>query len=105
MAIQEGVRKFLRKYNPQKASGPDEIASVLTATFKKSIESGVVPKDWRQLNILAIFKKGRRCEATNYRAVLLTSLSGKLLEHIIVSSEMKHLEFRQILTDCQHGFR
>ena len=28
-----------------------------------------------------------------------------MLEHIIVSNMMKHLDRYNILTDCQHGFR
>ena len=53
----------------------------------------------------AIFKKGDRFKASNYRPVSLTSLCCKLQEHIIVSNTMKHLEHHKILTDCQHGFR
>ena len=61
--------------------------------------------DWRSANVTAIFKKGDRFKASNYRPVSLTSLCCKLQEHIIVSSTVKHLEHHKILTDCQHGFR
>jgi len=39
------------------------------------------------------------------RLVSLTSLCCKLLDHIIVSQTMKHLERHKILHDCQHDFR
>ena len=61
--------------------------------------------DWRSANVTAIFKKGDRFKASNYRPVSLTCLCCKLQEHIIVSSTLKHLEHHKILTDCQHGFR
>ena len=53
----------------------------------------------------AIYKKGARHDAANYRPASLTSLCCKLLEHVIVSNMVKHLEKHDILNDCQHGFR
>jgi ribosomal protein L34 len=64
-----------------------------------------IPNDWRTANVTAIFKKGERYKASNYRPVSLTSLCCKVQEHIIVSSILKHLDAHQILTGCQHGFR
>ena len=114
----EGVLKLLKKINPQKASGPDmipapilkdlaeELAPILTKIFQKTLSGGEVPLDWCSANVTAIFKKGDRFTASNYRPVSLTSLCCKLQEHIIVSSIMKHLEHYKIMTDCQvHGFR
>ena len=113
----EGVLKLLKKINPNKASGPDmiparilkdlaeELAPILTEIFQRTLADGEVPVDWRSANVTAIFKKGDRFNASNYRPVFLTSLCCKLQEHIIVSSTLKHLEHHKILTDCQHGFR
>ena len=113
----EGVLKLLKKINPNKASGPDmiaarilkdmaeELAPILTEIFRRTLADGEVPVDWRSANVTAIFKKGDRFKASNYRPVSLTSLCCKLQEHIIVSSTLKHLEHHKILTDCQHGFR
>ena len=113
----DGVLKLLKKINPNKASGPDmiparilkdlaeELAPFLTEIFQRSLADGEVPMDWHSAYVTAIFKKGDRFKASNYRPVSLTSLCCKLQEHIIVSNTMKHLEHRKILTDCQHGFR
>ena len=62
-------------------------------------------QDCRHVNVTAIFKKGTRHDAANYRPVSLTSLRCKLLEHVIVSKTVKHMERHTILNDCQHGFR
>ncbi|KAI8506615.1 hypothetical protein Bbelb_160420 [Branchiostoma belcheri] len=113
----DGVEKMLQGLNPSKASGPDqippwflkltasEIAPVLTNIFQHSLNTAEIPKDWRDANICPIFKKGDRAVPSNYRPVSLTCISCKLLEHIIHSQIMKHLESYSILTDYQHGFR
>ena len=55
--------------------------------------------------VTAIFKKGERYKASNYRPVSLTCICCKTFEHIVVSQMMRHLEKHKILTDTQHGFR
>ena len=73
--------------------------------FNKSLASGILPESWRQANISSIFKKGERTKPSNYRPVSLTSVSCKVLEHILHSNIMSHLDNFNILTDRQHGFR
>ena len=43
--------------------------------------------------------------AANYRPISLTSVCNNILEHIIHSQIMRHLDIHQILSDRQHGFR
>ena len=114
-----GVTKLLEKINPYKASGPDmvsarflkevatEISPVLTLLFNASILQIIIPTDWREALINPIYKKGKndRGIAENYRPISLTSVTCKLLEHIIHSNIVKHLEANAILSDTQHGFR
>ena len=112
-----GVCKLLRQLNPQKASGPDllsarilkdlsaECAPFLTLIFKRCLEVGKIPDVWKTAIVTAIFKKGERYKASNYRPVSLTCICCKTFEHIVVSNMMKHLEHHKILTDTQHGFR
>ena len=112
-----GVEKLLTKLQPKKAAGPDnlpscilkeyatEIAPALTCIMQKSLDTGVLPEDWRCANISPVFKKGDRTKASNYRPVSLTSICCKLLEHVIHSNIMDHLEQHQILCKEQQGFR
>ena len=112
-----GVLKLLKNIKPNKASGPDmiaarllrelaeEIAPLLTAIFQKSIRENRVPDEWKLANVTAVFKKGDRHKASNYRPVSLTCICSKIQEHIMVSNILKHLDKYSILTDCQHGFR
>ena len=112
-----GVRKLLECIKTHNATGPDNIpahllhilshqlAPFLTRLFQFSLDSGTVPTDWKTANIIPIFKKGDRHKPSNYRPVSLTSICCKLLEHILYSNIMKHLENNNILTDKQRGFR
>ena len=97
--------------------GPDQIpniflkktaihtAELLTYIFNQSISSHSLPKDWLQANINPLFKKGNTNLAVNYRPVSLTCVCCKLLEHIIYSHVMGHLQTNNLLNVNQHGFR
>lgn len=113
----KGVTKLLKNLQPNKATGPDnipgkllrlaadEIAPLLTLIFNKSLSTGQVPNDWLTANITPIYKKGDKTTPGNYRPVSLTSICSKIMEHIIHSNIMRHLDKHNILTDKQHGFR
>ena len=85
------TQKLLQNLNPSKATGPDEIPSRilkqyaqefaphLTHIFNISLSRGEVPIDWRQANVIPIFKKGEKYLASNYRPVSLTCICCKLL--------------------------
>ena len=114
-----GVKKHLEKINPHKASGPDmvsarflrevatQISPALTLLFNASILQSIIPTDWKDALINPIYKKRKnnRGIAENYRPISLTSVTCKLLEHIIHSNIIKHLEANTILSEKQHGFR
>ena len=84
-----------------------EISPALTLLFNASILQSIIPTDWKEALINPIYKKGKndRGIAENYRPISLTSVTCKLLEHIIHSNITKHLEANAILSDTQHGFR
>ena len=112
-----GIQTLLQNLNIHKASGPDRIstillketaevtAPILKLIFERSLNTGDVPYDWRIANVTPIYKKGERCDPQNYRPISLTSICCKILEHIISSHLMKHLENNNLLYEYQHGFR
>ena len=114
---ERGVEKLLKNLNPHKAAGPDnirpivlkelhkELTPILTFLFQTSLNSGDLPSDWKTANVTPIFKKGKKHIAANYRPVSLTCICCKLLEHIISSNIMQHLDQNNILHKKQHGFR
>jgi len=114
---EKGVFKLLNGLNPHKASGPDQISTrflksmasalspALTIIFQASINQGTVPDDWKSAFVTPLFKKGDKANASNYRPISLTSVCCKVVEHIIHSHIINHLETNNILSDQQHGFR
>ena len=51
------------------------------------------------------FQEKRPHLACNYRPVSLTSITCKLLEHIVHSNVIQHFYRYDVLSDNQHGFR
>ena len=104
VVTKEGDTKLLKGLNPSKALGPDELhhrvlkelatepGPVFAHLFQQSVDSGEIPKEWTLANISLLFKKGDRSFACNYRPVSLTCLPCKLLEHIVCSNIMAHLD-------------
>ena len=62
-------------------------------------------KEWSLANIYPLFKKSDRSLACNYHPVSLTCVPCKLLEHIVCSNIMAHLDEYKLLSDRQHAFR
>ena len=56
----------------------------LAHVFNMSLQEGFVPSEWKEANIIPLFKKGSRNKSVNYRPVSLTSVICKLLETIII---------------------
>ena len=54
---------------------------------------------------LQVLKTGDKSLAANYRPISLTCILCKVLEHVLVSNIVKHLEEQKVLYDLQHGFR
>ena len=61
----------------------EQISIPLARVFNLSLKEGVVPFEWKEANIIPLFKKGSRNKSENYRPVSLTSVICKLLERLI----------------------
>ena len=68
------------------------------------VHEGIVPLEWKEANIIPLFKKGSRSKAVNYRPVSLTSVICKLLESIIRDHIMDFLIKHKLINSSQHGF-
>ena len=73
--------------------------------FQTSLDTDRVPSNWKKANIVPLFRKGDKHQASNYQPVSLTSVSCKVLEHTVHSNVINHFLHHDILCDSQHGFR
>ena len=80
------------------------IAEPLAKRFQNSLVYGVVPNDWREANITALFKRGSKSTSQNYNPVSLTSVICKLMELIIKDEIIKCLNIFTLINGSQHGF-
>ena len=82
----------------------EQISKPLAHVFKMSLQVRIVPLEWKEANIIPLFKKGSRNKSVNYRPVSLTSVLCKLLETIISDNMMDFLVKHKLLNTSQHGF-
>ena len=111
------VEKKLKKLDASKAQGPDglpprvfkelasELSLPLAMLYNKSLESNVIPSDWKRADVTAIFKKGSRSEPGNYRPVSLTCIACKILESCVRDVIVSYMNDNNLYAKCQHGFR
>ena len=112
----ETITDHLKKLTIGKAAGPDginsrvlkeiaeQIAPGLKNLFDTSMNEGVVPVEWKEANVVALFKKGSKKSTNNYRPVSLTSICCKTFEKIIRNEIVKSMEDQGLLDKDQHGF-
>ena len=91
---------FLQKQYYFQLECCDSIFSLLSRVLEY-----IIPDDWKTAYVTTLLKKGDRAKASNYRPVSLTSVCCKIIEHVIHSHVINHLERNNILDDKQHGFQ
>ena len=111
------IARLLRQLDPSKATGPDgvparvlkicaaELASPLSRLFSACFRKGVQPSLWKTANVVPIHKKQTRSTLRNYRPVSLLSVISKVMEKVINTTLMNHLEKQSLLSPHQFGFR
>ena len=82
-----------------------ELVSPLVILFRKVLDEETVPRDWKEANIVPIFKGGQRSATSNYRPVSLTSQICKLFEAVVRDEVVEFLDKYNLIRDSQHGFR
>ena len=113
----DNVLKVLLSLSSSTSPGPDGIhpaflkncASVvalpLTLIIRRSLETGVVPQEWKRSRVVPIFKSGSKCDPLNYRPVSLTSCCCKVAERLLAEHIHNYLQQSHLLSDRQFGFR
>lgn len=108
----EVLRNLLLQLDTHKFMGPSGIhpripkdlaMSSQGLIFERSWESLDIPVDWKLVNNVPIFKKGKKEDLRNYRSVSLPSVTGKVVGIILGGTE-KHLKHNTVIGHGQHDF-
>ncbi|EFO84347.1 hypothetical protein CRE_15119 [Caenorhabditis remanei] len=111
------VEAVLLKLRPRINTTPDEIPALflkkvatsialpLSIIFNKSLSSGNVPNVWKNAIVIPLHKKGPKTNCSNYRPIALTSSICKTIESIVRRAIVSHLNWNNLLSSFQYGFR
>jgi hypothetical protein len=98
----QDVYEELCKLETRRAPAPDGIANIETVSsalsiplhilFTKSLDAAPLPQDWKDGDVIPLYKGGDSFECCNFRPVTYTSCVVIVLEHLIVKSFMQHVE-------------
>ena len=72
--------------------------------FNLSLQSSSYPNQWKEANVIPLFKKGDRSIPSNYRPISLISSIGKVFERVIFKHIYNHLINKSLLYTYQSGF-
>ena len=81
------------------------ISASLTRSFNLSLETRIFPSLWKFGKVTALFKKGDRCDANNYRPITVLPTISKILEKSVHIQLYAYLKNNEIITSKQFGFR
>jgi hypothetical protein len=68
-----------------------EISLPLAHIFNLSLTSGIFPSKLKKSRVIPIFKSGDKLECDNYRPISLLSSISKVLEKIVCTKLLVHL--------------
>jgi Reverse transcriptase (RNA-dependent DNA polymerase)/Endonuclease-reverse transcriptase len=111
------VRTVIKNLKKTSSAGPDgittellqqctdQLSPILAALYRKSMNHGKVPSEWKKANVVPIFKKGAKSDPSNYRPISLTCVCCRVMESIIKEDITRHLDLNKIIKKSQHGFK
>jgi hypothetical protein len=109
------VRQKIRKLNPKKAAGPDdlppklikmvcnELSYEMCDIINRCIRNSIFPDDMKYANISPLYKKKDLLLKNNYRPVNVISVLAKLFE--IILAEQLGLFFSDLFSDFLSAYR
>ena len=111
------VENQLRLLKQSKATDPDnlppgmlkdcsnELSGPLCYLINLTMINGTIPNEWKLAKAIPFFKYGDRTDPNNYRPKSILPILSKILERVVHSQLLDHLEKYHLLTNCQYGSR
>ena len=114
----EDIERAIKESKNDSSTGMDNIHNRMLKNLPKNtllsikhlfnlcLRENKIPQTWKSAKITMIPKKdSSKTNPNNYRPISVTSCLGKILERIITTRLVAHLELNNLLADFQFGFR
>ena len=95
----DGIPMFLIKNNI------DALSPILCSLFNKSLNTGIFPQVHKKGMIVPIFKNKDAYDVANYRPISLLNAVSKILEKVVATRLISHLENQNLLSNVQYAYR
>ena len=82
----------------------DSISASMGIIFNASLQQRKLPDPWEHAKVCAIYKKGNKRLASNFRSVRLIATICKLMKPIIRNHIINYMKNIQSFSDIQYGF-
>jgi len=82
-----------------------EISVPLSHIFELSLTTGVFPQKLKKSRTVPVFKAGNPNMCDNYRPIALLSSISKILEKLVSTKLVEHLDSNNLLYEHQYGFQ
>ena len=111
------LRREISKAKSGKSAGLDKISNKLLKAagetiitflqhiFNLSIDTGIFPDEMKHTKVTPIYKSGDKKDCGNYRPISVTSAVAKILEKLVCKQLKFFLEYNEIISINQSGFR
>ena len=83
----------------------DNIAEIITFICNKSMSSGIFPERFSVAIVACVYKAGEHQQFTNYRAISILNVFGKILEKLVEIRLMNYFVDNNFLSSSQFGFK
>ena len=83
----------------------DVIVEPLTVLYNESLQTGVIPLEWKKSHITSVHKGSSVDDATNYRPIAVVSVIVKILEKLVATELSRYLESTAQLQPHQAAYR
>ena len=110
------VTEFIKLFEPKKSKDfngvsmqllkfiATEISVPLSHIFNLSLDTGIFPNNLKLSRTVPIFKSGSPESCDNYRPISLLSSISKILEKMVATNFVQHLENNKLIYKHQYGF-
>lgn len=111
------VLNLLKTTDVGKAVGVDKISNKvlkisapyiyesLAVIFNLSLETSIVPSDWKMAKVTPIFKTGDRYDSNNYRPISVISALARIFEKLVYDQLENYATKHNLINPRQSGFR